>query len=217
MILLNAHLLANQITTVATQPSMSAFIQLLIRFGFNMFILLILIRLLYYSNTRRKDYLFTFILIGTIIFFISYLLANIGMQMGFAIGLFAVFGIIRYRTFPMPIREMTYLFMTIGISVVNALSNLTIGFPEILFANLSIVLLTFILEKLMRLRHESCKIVVYEKIELIQKEKRAQLIEDLQIRTGVEKINRVDVGQINFLKDSVVLKIYYNEYGNLHV
>jgi hypothetical protein len=194
-------------------PLDSHFMNFALRFLLNFGVLVLLIRWLYYSSTRRKDYLLSYFLIGNIIFFLSYLLSSIGMQMGFAIGLFAVFGIIRYRTFAMPVREMTYLFMVIGISVVNALCNFEVNLPAILFANLFIVALTFALEKLLIIRHESCKQIVYEKIELIRTENRQQLIEDLQLRTGIEKIDRIEVGQINFLKDSAILKVYYVESG----
>ena len=130
--------------------------ELLLRFGINLAVMLVLVRWLYYSTTRRKDYLFTYILISTVVFLLCYLLESVTLQIGFALGLFAIFGIIRYRTNPMPIKEMTYLFLVIGISVINALTSGT-GIWEIVFANLAVVLITIGLEKIWLLRPSSMK------------------------------------------------------------
>jgi hypothetical protein len=130
--------------------------------------------------------------------------------MGFALGLFAVFGIIRYRTDAIPIKEMTYLFIVIGMSVMNALINKKITLAELFFANSAILALTYGLEKVWLLRHESQKLIVYERIDLIQQGRREELIADLQTRTGI-KINRLEIGKIDFLRDTVMLKIYFYE------
>jgi hypothetical protein len=139
-----------------------------------------------------------------------FLLESVKLEMGFALGLFAVFGIIRYRTDAIPIKEMTYLFIVIGMSVMNALINKKISLAELMFANLAILALTYGLEHVWLLRHESQKLVVYEKITLIQKGRRAELIADLEERTGI-KINRVEIGKIDFLRDTVMVKIYFYE------
>jgi hypothetical protein len=139
-----------------------------------------------------------------------FLLESVKLEMGFALGLFAVFGIIRYRTDAIPIKEMTYLFIVIGMSVMNALINKKISVVELVFANVAILALTYGLEHVWLLRHESQKLVVYEKITLIQKGRRAELIADLEERTGI-KINRVEIGKIDFLRDTVMVKIYFYE------
>ena len=180
------------------------------RFGLNLLVLVILVRYLYYSVTRRKDYLFTYLVIGSVIFLLCYLLDSVELQIGFALGLFAVFGIIRYRTNPIPIREMTYLFLIIAISVINALTNIKVSYAELLFTNVAIVLITFLLEKVFLLKHESSKIILYEKIELIKPGKREELLKDLEERTGI-KINRIEIGRINFLRDTARIKIFYYE------
>jgi len=141
---------------------------------------------------------------------LCFLLDNVKLQLGFALGLFAIFGIIRYRTQQIPIKEMTYLFLVIGISVVNALANSKISYAELLFANLALFFITFFLEKTWHLKHESRKTVEYEKIELIKPENRQQLIADLESRTGL-KINRLEIGRIDFLRDTARLRIYYYE------
>jgi hypothetical protein len=133
--------------------------------------------------------------------------------MGFALGLFAIFGIIRYRTRQVPIKEMTYLFLVIGISVINALSNKKVSYAELIFTNLIVIALAFVLEKIWLIRHETSKIVNYEKINLIKPEMHKELIEDLQERTGIKKINRVEIGRIDFLRDTARVKIFYFDDG----
>lgn len=189
------------------------FLELIIRFFLNALVTLIIVRFLYYPVTHRKDYLFTYILISTTIFLLCFLLDNVKLQLGFALGLFAVFGIIRYRTNPIPIKEMTYLFIVIGISVINALANKKISYAELLFTNFIIVIVTFGLERLWLLQHESRKTILYEKIDLIKPEKIKKLKKDLENRTGL-KINRIEVGNIDFQKNIARLKIYYYKEDN---
>lgn len=192
------------------QLSLSGLPELAIRFGINLVVVLLLVRWLYYSASRRKDYLFTYILISSVVFLLCFLLESVTLQIGFALGLFAIFGIIRYRTNPMPIKEMTYLFLVIGISVINALTTGT-GMVEILFANVVIILITFGLEKVWLLRHVSSKIIIYEKINLIVPEKYGELIADLKERTGITDIKKVEIGKINFLKDTCRMIVYYED------
>ena len=107
------------------------FTEFFLKLSLNTIVLILLVRWIYYSVTRRKDYLFTYILIGTIIFLLCYLLENVKIQLGFALGLFAIFGIIRYRTSQIQIREMTYLFVVIALSVINALVNKKVGVVDV--------------------------------------------------------------------------------------
>jgi len=190
------------------------FADLLVRFAFNLAVVLYLVRYLYYKTTKRKDYLFTYILISLVVFFMCFLLENIKLELGFALGLFAIFGIIRYRTRQIPIREMTYLFLVIGISVINALANRKVSYAELIFTNLALIAITYLLERVFLLQHESRKVVNYEKIDLIVPEKREELIMDLEERTGL-KINRVEIGRIDFLRDTARVYIYYYESDNV--
>ncbi len=189
------------------------FLDLVIRTFFNTLVVIILVRYLYYRITPRKDYLFTYILISLVVFFMVFLLENVKIELGFALGLFAVFGIIRYRTQQMRIREMTYLFMVIGISVINALANSKVSYAELLFTNLAILIITYLLEKVFLLQHETKKVINFENVELIKPENRAELIRDLEARTGL-KINRVEIGRIDYLRDSARVIIYYFENEN---
>ena len=183
-------------------------LKLVIRFGFNLIVTLVLVRMLYYKASRRKDYLFTYMMFSTVIFLLCFLLESVKLELGFALGLFAIFGIIRYRTTTIPIKEMTYLFVIIGVSVINALANKKISYSELLFTNLAIVAIVWGFERIWLLRHESTKMILYEKIDLIKPEKYSLLLQDLNERTGLD-INRIEVGKINFMRDTAEIKIYY--------
>ncbi len=184
------------------------FIELLARSIFNFLIVGYIVRYLYYPATKNKDYLFTYLLISVTVFFLCFLLENVKLELGFALGLFAIFGIIRYRTDPIPIKEMTYLFIIIGISVMNALVNKKISHAEVVFTNLIFIALTYGLEKIWLLKHESRKNITFEKIELILPEKRQELLEDLKLRTGLN-ITRIEVKSIDFLRDTAQLRIFF--------
>jgi len=186
------------------------FWKLIVKTVFNLTVITIIIRYIYYPITKNKDYLFTYFLISLTVFLLCILLDNVKLQLGFALGLFAIFGIIRYRTDPIPIKEMTYLFLVIGISVVNALSNKKITHAELLFANSIIIFVAYGLERLWLLKHETRKNITYEKIELIVPEKREELLEDLRKRTGIDII-RVEVRRIDFLRDTANIRIFYYE------
>jgi hypothetical protein len=183
---------------------------LLVRLAVNSFILTLLIRYLYYPKTKRKDYLFTYYLIGTITFFLCFGLKKLDIDTGMGLGLFAIFGIIRYRTDAIEIKEMTYLFLIIGISVVNSLASNQISITEIAIINLSVLALTFILERLWLVKHETRKTIIYERIELITPEKEAEMKADIIKRTGIQ-INRFEIGKIDFLTDTAQVRIFYYE------
>ena len=187
-----------------------AFLKLLIKGTFNLGIVLLIVRYIYYPVTKNKDYLFTYLLISLTVFLLCFLLDNVKLQLGFALGLFAIFGIIRYRTDPIAIKEMTYLFIVIGISVVNALANKKISYAELVFANLLIVFVTFGMERLWLLKHETRKNIIYEKIELIKPEHEAELLADLKERTGIDII-RFEIRRIDFLRDIANIRIFYYE------
>ena len=186
------------------------FFELLIKAIFNFLVIGYIVRYLYYPATKNKDYLFTYLLISITVFFLCFLLENVKLQLGFALGLFAIFGIIRYRTDPIPIKEMTYLFIVIGVSVVNALANKKISHSELLFTNFIIVAVTYGLEKIWLLKHESRKTITYEKIELIKPSMKEELMKDLRDRTGLN-ITRVEVRRIDFLRDTAQIRIFFFE------
>ena len=185
------------------------FFKLLFKFGINFIFLIIIVRLIYYRIKDDKDYVFTFIMFNILTFFICFLLRKVPMQMGFALGLFAVFGILRYRTEAIPIRHMTYLFIVIGISMINALSNKSISIFELIFTNGFISLITYLIDRVWFQTLEESKNILYEKIDLIKPEKQEDLIKDLKERTGLP-IHAVKVEKIDFLRDTASITIYYN-------
>lgn len=183
-------------------------LEFVIRFVLNIVVTMIVIRYLYYPVTRRKDYLFTYVLISLVVFSLVYLLGDAQIKMGFAFGMFAIFGIIRYRTNPIPTKEMTYLFVVIGISVINAINNEKLSIVEVVLANFLIVFVTFVLEKIWLTKQDVSKTITYERIELIKPERSDELMKDLRERTGLD-IHRIEIGNIDFLRDVVKIRIYF--------
>ena len=190
-------------------PSLSLMI---FRFVLNMLFVFILIQFFYYRKSRRLDYYFTFILISISIFFLIYLLGSVKIKVGMALGLFAIFGIIRYRTETVPVREMTYLFVIISLSVINAIA-LNLSYAEIIATNVIYVVSVWVVESFRGLKHVSSKLILYDRVDNIHPDQRNELIEDLMKRTGL-KIIKVEVGAINFMQDTVMLKIYYESQFN---
>jgi len=186
----------------------SHLIEFMIRISLNTFVTLLVIRYIYYPVTHRKDYFFTFVLMSIVIFFLVYLLGDAQIKMGFAFGMFAIFGIIRYRTNPIPTKEMTYLFVVIGVSVINAISNDKLSLMEVILANLIIIVVTFVLEKVWLTKQDISKTVTYERIELIKPERSDELLDDLRQRTGLD-IHRVEIGNIDFLRDVVKIRVFF--------
>lgn len=182
-------------------------INLLIRFFFNLLVCWILVHFCYYKKSNRRDYYVTFMLFSSTMFLLIFLMENVKLQIGFTLGLFAIFGMIRYRTETVPIREMTYLFVIIGISVINGLA-MTVSYAELVCTNVLLITLTWIFEKQNFIKHRSSKIIVYDKIELVVPEKRTELLTDLQKRTGL-CIDKVEIGHIDFLRDVAFIKLYY--------
>lgn len=188
------------------------FFALLVRFAFNTLVIWCIIHLLYYPKCRRRDYYFTFMLISISIFFLIFLLGSVKLKIGFALGLFAIFGIIRYRTESMPVREMTYLFVIISISVINALA-VSISYLELVTTNVLFMLSIWICESNKWLKHVSCKLIQYDRIELIKPDRESDLLEDLRKRTGLP-ILKVEVGAVDFLRDTAMLKVYYEPHSS---
>ena len=190
------------------------FENIIIRFSFNLIIAFVIIKLIYHRDYKGNDFVFTYFMFNTLIFFFAYILGNLDINMAFGFGLFAVFAILRYRTDPIPIKEMTYLFIVITIGVINALSGNQVVFIELLFANVTIVLLTFLLE-----RHWvnnlpdnglSSKTVVYNNMEMIKPENHQALIDELAQKTGLSIVS-CKIGRLNFVENQVNVKLYYEE------
>ena len=183
----------------------SLFLSLLI----NLITVWVVVHFFYYPKGRRRDYYFTFIMLSVSIFMLIALLLQDSADMGTgaALGLFAIFGIIRYRTESVPIREMTYLFFLVALSVLNGKSdNLTL--LEQIIVNAAFVVCVWICENFLTHSNEGCKFVKYDNIELIKPERYDELKADLEERLGL-KIIRVEVGAVDFLTDMTMLRVFY--------
>ena len=187
------------------------FMMMFVRLLINVVVTWLLIDRLYYKKSRRRDFYFTFMLISVaifvIVFFMIFVLEDMKgkTSMGVGIGLFGIFSIMRYRTDAMPVREMTYLFVTIALALVNAVS-VAVPLFEVILTNLVIVLAVWLCE--FHLKTCPTKLVQYDRIELITPERREELKADLEKRLGL-KIVKVDVGSVDFLRDMAMLRISY--------
>ena len=180
-------------------------------FLFNLLMSWIIIYFIYYKVSKRRDYYVTFMLFSNAMFLLLWLMQILDIQTGFVLGLFAIFGMIRYRTETVPIREMTYLFIIIAQSVINSLSLKAddLAWHQLLFANIALIVLAGAFELWSaRKQHTSTKIILYEKIENIVPQKREELLTDLRQRTGLD-ISAIEIGHIDFLRDVAYIKVTY--------
>ena len=186
---------------------------MLLSYLLHLVVLFVLVFLIYYSTFRNKNFVFTFFLIGTTVFFLSYVMSKLNLNIGFALGLFAIFGIIRYRTDQIPIREMTYLFIIIGLSVLNGVNKHTLSLLEAGLLNAFIVITVFVFDKILDLRTESYKLIVYERLDLLKSPQSAELLDDIRDRTGI-KVERVEIVKYNLSKQVAFIKAYYHSKRN---
>lgn len=189
------------------------FYKMCVRFLINFIALTALIRGCYYSFSKKADYVFTFYLVGTVVFFLCFTLKKYEIDLGLALGLFAIFGILRYRTDPLKVREMTYLFIVIGLSVINALSNKKMSYIEILTANAVVILMAYYLDRYWNRQSRqrtASKDILYQSLDYIKPDQQELLKKDLEDKLGFE-ILKVEIGQIDFEKQTVKVKIRYKK------
>ena len=214
------------VTTIidAMKTPAQSLTELGLRFLINLLVCWIIVQFFYYRKSRRRDYYFTFIVFSSAMLVMLYMMGNVEIGVGLTLGLFAIFGVIRYRTETVPIREMTYMFVIIAIAAINGLSGIFKlvgeGGPNphyvlewanvgiLIVTNLLIIGLIWILEGEKLVKHTSTKLVLYDRIELITPEHRPELIADLEKRLGL-KVDNVEIGHVDFLKDSAFIKVYY--------
>ena len=177
-------------------------------FFFNLLVSFLIIQFFYYPKSRRMDYYFTFMMFSSAMCLLLFLMNNLSLEIGFTLGLFAIFGMIRYRTETVPVREMTYLFIIIAVSVINGIGA-DVPFLELVAANVLIILLIWLLESRgVFVRLTSVKLIIYDRVDLILPERRDELVEDLRKRTGLD-IRDIEIGQVDFLKDTAWIKVTY--------
>jgi Domain of unknown function (DUF4956) len=197
-----------QVSTIAQASNADNLMEFLIRILINFISIFIIVRAIYYPIHKNKDFLFTFFLFNIINFLICFLLSAAKLKIGFAFGLFAIFSILRYRTVTIPVREMGYFFISVTIGIINSLASSENYFLPILMANVIIIILTYVLDGRIKLKHENFKLIVYERIDLIVPERRDEMISDLKNRTGMN-IHRVEFIKIDFLKDIAFINAFY--------
>ncbi|MBK7896659.1 MAG: DUF4956 domain-containing protein [Candidatus Promineifilaceae bacterium] len=183
---------------------------LLIGFIFNLLVAVVIVRFIYFPAKQNKNYVFTFLAFNTAIYFVMSVLTSSEISVGVGFGLFGLFSLLRYRTETMPTREMTYLFIIIALPVLNSILIGNAEWLSLLLANTAVIITLFILEREWGFQYELSQTVTYERIELIKPENHDLLLADLRHRTGLP-VKRLEVGQINFLRDSAEIKIYYDE------
>ncbi len=190
------------LSTLDLSPAMN----LTLQFIFNMVICSILIWFFYFPKSRNKGFSVTFMLFSAVVFLLLYFMGGVSLDITVGLGLFMIFGIMRYRTEMVPIREMTYLFVTIAMAVINGINTIN---DSLILSNILLIAVLAIIEYGIGRKREVSKLVCYERIELIRPERRTELIADLEQRLG-HKINRVEVGNVDFLRDVAFLRVYYS-------
>ena len=207
-------------TTVRDLVGLDAFSSMefwptVLRFFYNFGIVFFIARLVYFRVSHRADYFFTYLLVSSIVFIICNLLDAATFQIGFALGLFAVFGIIRYRTTPIPIREMTYLFVVIGISVKNALVSQDVSLFRALFADSIIILITWGAQDFLIRRKMIRKTIVYKNMELLRPDRYEDLLQDLSTMSGFP-VERAQIGRVDYVKGNARVRIFFYEKNAPH-
>ena len=182
--------------------------EIALHFAANLISCWIIVRMIYQSKAKRRDFVFTFTMVSASVFLLCRMLSGVELDLAFALGLFAIFGIIRYRTNPVPIREMTYLFLVIAMAVMNALAPMSMDLLDVALGNGLLWAIAFILERLLFVEHLVTKRVVYDRIELLQEGRREELRKDLGERIG-EKVERMEIGNVDLLRETAVIKVSY--------
>lgn len=182
--------------------------EIALHFAANLISCWIIVRMIYQSKAKRRDFVFTFTMVSASVFLLCRMLSGVELDLAFALGLFAIFGIIRYRTNPVPIREMTYLFLVIAMAVMNALAPMSMDLLDVAMGNGLLWAIAFILERLLFVEHLVTKRVVYDRIELLQEGRREELRKDLCERIG-EKVERMEIGNVDLLRETAVIKVSY--------
>jgi hypothetical protein len=182
---------------------------IMLRFVINIIFLFILIRLVYFRYTKKERYLFTFFLLGIVTFFVACLLRSVYVEMAMAVGLFTIFSILRFRTRNISIKDMTYIFTTIAISVISSL--ILKRFPEgVLIINAIIILAVYILEEFQKNNKTGSYLIIYDNLELLKEEKKQKLLRDLSTITGKEVL-RSKIVRVNYKRKVARIEIFFKE------
>lgn len=184
------------------------FLRLVSRLGLNLAFASVVILVIYYRVYRNREFVFTFYIINLITFSMCLLLRKVPMELGFALGLFGVFGILRYRTEEIRMRDLTYLFIMIGLGIINGVANKKVSTSELLAVNVAVMATAGILELPSRARAFGSTPMLYDNLSLLHPDKREDLHADLAQRTGLD-VMRVQVHRIDFLRDAAEITVQY--------
>ena len=190
---------------------MSLLLEAVIGFWYIMLVVFILGRVIYYPNNGKPEFLFTFLMLAAIIAILCTLISRVEFGLGFALGIFAVFSIIRYRTVPISPREMTYIFLAGGIAAKNALSQDEVDFFRILLTDVFILAIAWVSEYFLFRKHTITKLIVYDNLNLIHPSKRELLESDLEQRFGISNIKTIRVGKIDAVKNAVRMMVRFSD------
>ncbi|MBI4947588.1 MAG: DUF4956 domain-containing protein [Bacteroidetes bacterium] len=177
-----------------------------IRLAVDMASVFVLIRFIYFPSYKTREMFFTFFIFNLIIFLVMFMISKVEISMGAGFGLFAVFGIMRYRTEDVSTKDMTYLFLSIAMGMITAVAKG--GWDELLLINGIILVVTLLLETNILMKKELGKEILYENIEMIKPENHQKLLDDLRMRTGLD-VHRFSITKVDFLRDMAVIRIYY--------
>jgi hypothetical protein len=189
------------------------FYEMLMQFGLNLLVLFMLSGIIYFRWNRKPEYMFAQLITGIVVFMICAMLHWVQLGLGLVLGLFAIFAIIRFRTLNVPIKEMAYLFMVVGISVINALLQMSRCLHWIIFANVIVVVLTFIMEKVLFSNRQDHRTITYGNTELLKPSKHQLLIQELRELTELS-IVRFEIGKVDYIKKQAQIRIYFTGKGN---
>ncbi|MGI9191876.1 MAG: DUF4956 domain-containing protein [Chitinophagaceae bacterium] len=209
----NAESMDGFMDSASVAQAATDYTELITRFGINLLAVIILVRFIYYTTHKNKEFLFTFFLFNLLNFLICILLSTTKIKIGFAFGLFAIFSIMRYRTVTVPVKEMGYFFICVALGIINSLATVDDNYIILISCNVFILGLTLMLDKFVSLTHENVKEIVYERIDLIKPERRDEMTQDLINRTGLP-IHRIEIKNINFLRDVAYVNIFYYAKNN---
>lgn len=183
--------------------------KLLVRFSINVCVVLTIIVLCYRPNAKDNSFAFPLLLLNVMVFFICFAMKKLELELGMALGLFAIFAIIRYRTDTIPVKEMTYLFVIVGVAVINALSNKKTSYAELAMTDAIIIATAFLLERLVVSEKRLLKqAMVYDKLELLNSDQRVALFQDIETRTGIVAQD-VKISKIDLQKGSAAISVLY--------
>jgi hypothetical protein len=197
----------NEFLGTTLVPSLEDVIRLVARLGLNLMFVVVAVRIVYFRRYQHRDYVFTYFLLNVVTFLVAFLLSQVPIELGFALGLFAVFGILRYRTEAIRVRELTYLFVVIGIALLNALAGEQISLVELVLVNTVIVATVAALEAAPFSGREESRRVLYDRLELLGPDTAAELLADLRSRTRLP-VDRYEIGNVDLLRDTAEITVY---------